>query len=138
MSLSYNSSALPYLCGPINGCTDDEATTWRNRLLEIFPNAIDPMRRDYRGVERECYREVVDLDKQDVRECDVVIVNYVKPSVGTAMEVFYAHSIGKPVIVWCGRIVSLSPWLIYHSTCAVHTIEDVVKAVERCRWSDPR
>ena len=133
-------SLLPYLCGPINGCTDDEAMTWHAAVREFFPNSIDPMVRDYRGVERACYREIVELDKQDVRNCDVVVVNYVKPSVGTAMEVFYAHSIGKPIILWCaeGAEPSLSPWLRYHATCIVLSLEGAVEAIHTCAWKDPR
>lgn len=120
----------PYLCGAINGCTDDEAHNWRNDLLEIFPYAINPMVRDYRDKELTNYREIVDLDKRDVRNCSCVVVNYVKPSVGTSMEVLYAWQLGKPIIVWCAPDVRLSPWLIYHSTCIVHTLEDVAHKVE--------
>lgn len=123
--------AKPYLCGPINGCTDSEANDWRDLLIEHFPSAINPMVRDYRGKEVESYREIVDLDKRDVRECDVVVVNYVKPSVGTSMEVFYAWEIGKPVIVWCAEGTVISPWLRYHSTCIVHSVEDLIAAVQR-------
>jgi len=90
------------------------------------------MVRDYRGKEAEEYREIVDLDKRDVRECDVVLVNYTKPSVGTSMEVFYAWTIGKPVIVWCAPDASISPWLRYHSTCFVHSLEQALEAIERC------
>lgn len=123
---------IPYLCGPINGCTDSEANDWRARLIEAYPLAINPMIRDYRGVEDVAYREIVDLDKRDVRNCDVVLVNYTKPSVGTSMEVFYAWTLGKPVIVWCAVHVSISPWMKYHSTTFVHSLGDAVAAVERC------
>lgn len=122
----------PYLCGPINGCTDTEAKGWRGRVQKVFPYSIDPMVRDYRGQEDTAYREIVDLDKRDVRECDVVVVNYDKPSVGTSMEVFYAHSIGKPVILWCKPDARISPWLRYHSTTIVHSLEELVQAVHRC------
>lgn len=122
----------PYLCGPINGCTDSEAMDWRHDISLHFPESIDPMVRDYRGREHEDYREIVDLDKRDVRNCDVVLVNYVKPSVGTSMEVFYAWTIGKPVIVWCAEDASISPWLRYHSTTFVHTIDDAIAAIGRC------
>lgn len=47
-----------YLAGPINGCTDAEAKNWREELKTHFPNAIDPMKRDYRGVERMAYRKI--------------------------------------------------------------------------------
>ena len=122
----------PYLCGPINGCTDAECVTWRKHVKKTFPRAIDPMRRDYRGRTDECYREIVDLDKQDVRRCDVVLVNYVKPSVGTSMEMFYAWTIGKPVVLWRLQGVSVSPWLLYHSTVSGHNTGQMKEAVKRC------
>jgi nucleoside 2-deoxyribosyltransferase len=119
-----------YLCGPINGCTDAEAMDWRaavNHSLTV--DCIDPMKRDYRGREHADYREIVDLDKRDVRSADVVLVNYVKPSVGTAMEVFYAWTLGKPVILWCAPDANLSPWLRYHSTSIVHSLNQAVAKV---------
>jgi nucleoside 2-deoxyribosyltransferase len=120
-----------YLCGPINGCTDAEATNWRERIKEHFPAAIDPMVRDYRGRETFDYREIVDLDKRDVRNADVVLVNYSKPSVGTSMEVFYAWTLGTPVVVWCEEGTSISPWLRYHATCFVYSLAEVVAKLQR-------
>lgn len=120
-----------YLCGPINGCTDAEANDWRSAIKMIFANTIDPMVRDYRGKEATAYREIVDLDKRDVRQADVILVNYDKPSVGTSMEVFYAWTLGKPIIVWCRFDAVISPWLRYHSTCLVHSMVEVIEAVGR-------
>ena len=122
----------PYLCGPINGCTDDKANTWRDEVLSVYPNSINPMVRDYRGVEHMEYREIVELDKRDIRKCCVVLVNYVKPSVGTSMEVFYAWTLGIPVITWCKPDAPISPWLRYHSTAFVHNFRGACKAIERC------
>lgn len=121
-----------YLCGPINGCTDAEANNWRSAVKAHFANTIDPMVRDYRGKEAHAYREIVDLDKRDVRQADVILVNYDKPSVGTSMEVFYAWTLGKPVIVWCRQDAVISPWLRYHSTCIVHSMAEVIEAIARC------
>lgn len=73
-----------YLCGPINGCTDEECKDWREAAKKRFPETIDPMRRDYRGRETECVNEIVELDKLDVNDCDVMLVNNPKPSVGTS------------------------------------------------------
>lgn len=123
-----------YLCGPINGCTDSEAKDWREALKgsvlaqwrTIF---IDPMKRDYRGREAESYREIVDLDKRDVRNADVVLVNYSKPSVGTSMEMFYAWTIGTPVILWCAPDAIISPWLRYHSTSIVNSLDQAVAKI---------
>lgn len=118
-----------YLCGPINGCTDEECKDWRAEVKSFFTRSIDPMKRDYRGKEAESYREIVDLDKRDVRNADVILVNYSKPSVGTSMEVFYAWTIGKPVIVWCAPDAVISPWLRYHSTAIVHSLNDAIAKI---------
>jgi len=121
---------IVYLCGPINGCTDDEASTWRESFKSAWKfDTLDPMKRDYRGVELDNYREIVELDKIDVRNSDIILVNYTKPSVGTSMEVFYAHSIGKPVVTWWNGEARLSPWLIYHTTSFVTSLEE---ALDKC------
>lgn len=120
-----------YLCGPINGCTDDEANNWRTAVKDFFKDTLDPMVRDYRGKEAVAYREIVDLDKRDVRDSDIILVNYDKPSVGTSMEVFYAWTLGKPIIVWCKPDAVVSPWLRYHSTTFVHSVAEMVFAIKR-------
>lgn len=128
-----DSKATVYLCGPINGCTDEEASNWRDHFKANYTGkCIDPMVRDYRGVEAVAYREIVDLDKRDVRNSDVILVNYVKPSVGTSMEVFYAWTLGKPVIVVCQENTNISPWLKYHSTKIVHSFEDAREWIITC------
>jgi nucleoside 2-deoxyribosyltransferase len=105
-----------YLCGPINGCTDEECKDWREMVKARLPDTLDPMRRDYRGREDECVVEIVEGDKEDIDESDVLLVNYDKPSVGTSMEILYAHQQDKPVIVVCKEGTRISPWLRYHST----------------------
>ncbi len=124
-----------YLCGPINACTDSEAKDWREFIkthhgLTAWAKFIDPMVRDYRGREHEDYREIVDLDKQDVRSCDVILVMYTKPSVGTAMETYMAWTLGIPVIVIDRSGKPISPWMRYHSTAIV---SDEAEAVRKLR-----
>ncbi len=108
-----------YLCGPINGRTDADATNWREAVKAAWPGAcLDPMRRDYRGRELEpgIAAEIVTGDIEDIQACDAVLVFFDKPSVGTAMEIFYAkHSLGKLVVVIDASDKPLSPWLIHHS-----------------------
>lgn len=118
-----------YLCGPINGCTDEECKDWREYVKSKIPNTIDPMRRDYRGKEATAYREIVELDKIDVASCDVLLVNYDKPSVGTSMEVLYAWERGKQVIVVCRKDTNLSPWMRYHAHKIVHSFDEALESL---------
>lgn len=121
-----------YLAGPINGCTDDECQTWRDwfKSQESNFDFTDPMNRDYRGREIDDYREIVDLDKRDIRETDLLIVLYTQPSVGTSMEVFFAWTLGKPVIVINESSKPVSPWLRYHSTALVRTKEMALEKIK--------
>lgn len=119
-----------YLCGPINGCTDSEASDWRNLVAERYSGpTIDPMVRDYRGREAEAYREIVELDKIDVANADIILVNYDKPSVGTSMEVLFAWQLGKRIVVVCRPDAVISPWLRYHSTHLLNSFDDAIDLI---------
>ena len=133
---------IVYLCGPINGCTDEECQDWRKAAKEsLNPHigyvgqktfeTLDPMRRDYRGKEDESVREIVELDKIDVTNSDILLVNYVKPSVGTSMEVLYAWERGKMVITVARADASISPWLRYHSHYIFNTFEEAFEFIKR-------
>ena len=117
-----------YLCGPINGCSDEECNDWRSKVKSLWSGAtLDPMRRDYRGKEQESFREIVELDKIDVAKSDLILVNYDKPSVGTSMEILYEWQIGKPVIVVCKSGAIISPWMRYHSHAITHSFDQAVE-----------
>jgi nucleoside 2-deoxyribosyltransferase len=122
-----------YLCGPINGCTDEECKDWRQAFKAgVLPGdeCIDPMKRDYRGKEAESYREIVELDKRDLRRADVLIANCPKPSVGTSMEIYDAWLRGIPVVTWIPTDAVISPWLRYHSTVIVHSLPEAIAKVQ--------
>lgn len=116
-----------YLCGPINGRTDEDAKGWRESVLAAWPGAcLDPMRRDYRGRELEpgVAAEIVAGDFEDIDACDALLVFFDKPSVGTAMEIFHAkHNLGKPVVVIDASGRPLSPWLVHHADFVAPTVE---------------
>jgi len=120
----------PYLAGAIRGCSDSEAMDWRRDALRIWPQALDPMVRDYRGKEADNYREVVDLDKRDIAASDALLVCYRQPSVGTSMEVLLAWQLGKPIVIWHDGTDSISPWLRYHSTAIVHSWAAAVEKLQ--------
>ena len=106
-----------YLCGPINGCTDEECKDWRAyATTHLQAETVDPMVRDYRDREDTAVAEIVEADKADIDTCGTLLVNYVKPSVGTSMEILYAWERGKRILVVASPDVTISPWLRYHST----------------------
>lgn len=114
-----------YLGGPINNCSDTEAIDWRAYCKETYGayfNFLDPMKRDYRGIQKQSYREIVELDKIEIRNSDIVLANCSLPSAGTSMEIFYAHSLGKIVVSVLDY--ASSPWIRYHSTTVQPSIDD--------------
>ena len=121
-----------YLGGAINGCTDSECNDWRTlaiRLLSKDPSiaVINPMDRDYRGVEDEKYIEIVESDKTDIDNSDILLVSYDKPSVGTSMEILYAyeHNTTMPIYLFT-RATTISPWLRYHVDIIFDSLESAV------------
>jgi nucleoside 2-deoxyribosyltransferase len=112
-----------YLCGPMAGCTDEEAGDWRKaatlHLNGFGITTLDPMDRDYRytayGDDPESVLpQLVEEDKIDIEMSDVVLVNFTKPSTGTAMEIILAWQKQKRVIVVNPNGLQLSPWVHYH------------------------
>ncbi len=117
-----------YLCGPINGRSDDDCRGWREEVKALLPDCLDPMDRDYRGREMEpgVDREIVLNDKADIEQCDVLLVYYDKPSVGTSMEIFFAHTLGKRILLVNKSVSPLSPWLTYHCGLTVRTLSEAI------------
>lgn len=121
-----------YLAGPIYGCTDSEAMDWRSeaRALLIGHECVDPMVRDCRGREEECFEDVVLRDKADIDSCHAMLVMFNRPSVGTAMEVLYAWEHGCSVFVVNRSGASLSPWLRFHSYAIHESLSAAVRAIK--------
>lgn len=119
-----------YLCGPINGCSDSECSDWRELVKTWGFKNLDPMRRDYRGKEQDCVKEIVELDKIDIVNSDIILVNYVKPSVGTSMEILYAFERGKLIIVVSDKNTIIPPWMKYHSQFIVNSFSEAKELIQ--------
>lgn len=122
-----------YLCGPINGRSDDDCKNWREYAKQHLPDTLDPMWRDYRGRELEpgIANEIVAGDELDIKNSDVLLVYYDQPSVGTAMEIRMAyHELHKPVVVVNRSDKPLSPWLVYHSTTIVDSLDEAINFIK--------
>lgn len=97
-------------------CTDAECIDWREYVKTNYKGkCFNPMDRDYRGKEGNFSVEIVEGDKKDIDQCDIILVNYVKPSIGTSMEILYGWERDKQILVVSSQDQrTLSPWLIYH------------------------
>lgn len=112
-----------YLCGGINGLSDSECTNWRDRAKELLKGkTLDPMRRDYRGKEDQCVREIVWRDLWDILRSRRILVNATRPSWGTAMEIVYAWLLRKRIYAFTEG-AKVSPWLRFHCRFVVETVE---------------
>ena len=120
-----------YLSGPIMDEHAGQARAWREtakKLLGKHFTLLDPMRRNFKDREVDSANEIVEFDLQDVRDADIIIVNYSKTSIGTAMEVFYAsHDLGKFVIAFSPfSFKDCSPWMVKHCTKVLPSLEDAI------------
>lgn len=112
-----------YLAGGINGLTDSQCKDWREYAKTRLPDTLDPMRRDYRGIEGDHVQEIVEFDIDDINACDAVLANCSAPSWGTGMEIRFARSRDKLIHVVVPEGKAVSPWLWYHAD-GVHTTLD--------------
>ena len=122
-----------YLSGPIMDEHQGEARKWREAAISMLADhftLLDPMRRNFRDREVDSANEIVEFDLQDVRDADIILVNYSKPSIGTSMEVFYAsQNLGKFVVAFSPHsFKDSSPWMIRFSTKILPSLE------EACRY----
>ncbi len=86
------------------------------------------MRRDFRGRTEGHEREIVEGDLADIDSCDVVLAAFTQPDEGTAMEAWYAHTRGTPVIAYTGDALP-HPWTIFVAASTHEQLEDAVDAL---------
>lgn len=128
--MACSSASFPliiYLAGPINGCSDSEANDWREEIIAAYPQHefLNPMRRDYRGIEDSNVDDIVHGDLEDIRTCDVFLANCPQPSWGTAMEIREAYTQGKDVVIVVPEGLRISPWLRYHANEILTSLKEV-------------
>jgi nucleoside 2-deoxyribosyltransferase len=115
-----------YLAGP------PFAEEYRRRadalLREHGLVAVDPMRRDFRGRTRGHEDEIVRGDLADIDSCDTVLAAFTAPDEGTAMEAWYAHTVGKRVVAYTGGTPA-HPWTVYVADAVCADLVDAVRSV---------
>ena len=115
-----------YLAGP------PYADDYRRRAAALVREAgwepVDPMRRDFRGRTEGNEREIVEGDLADIDACDAVLAAFTEPDEGTAMEAWYAHRSGTPVVAYTGG-APVHPWTAYVASAVAAELEDAVAAL---------
>lgn len=123
-----------YLSGPIMDEHAGVARQWRDsakvQLAEKF-KLLDPMRRKFVDRQVDSANEIVEFDLQDVRDADILLVNYNKPSIGTSMEVFFAaHDLGKFIVAFSPfEYKDCSPWMARYCTKILPDLESAVQYI---------
>jgi nucleoside 2-deoxyribosyltransferase len=115
-----------YLAGP------PFADEYRRRASALLSAAghepVDPMRRDFRGRTAGHEAEIVDGDLADIRASDVVLAAFTAPDEGTAMEAWFARSIGTPVVAYTGGTPP-HPWTVYVAASVHESLEAAVAGI---------
>jgi len=111
-----------YLCGPIMDEQDGLAQEWRTVAQQHLDEQfilLDPMRRNFKDREVDSANEI---------DADILLVNYNKASIGTAMEVFYAaHDLGKFVVAFSPfPFAECNPWMVRFCTKILPSLEDAI------------
>jgi nucleoside 2-deoxyribosyltransferase len=115
-----------YLAGP------PYAEEYRRRAAALLAAAglepVDPMRRDFRGRTEGNEAEIVKGDLADIDSCDAVLACFTAPDEGTAMEAWYAHSRGLPVLAYTGGTPA-HPWTVFVASGVYADLEEAARAL---------
>ena len=116
-----------YLAGP------PYAEEYRRRAARLVKQRgwepVDPMRRDFRGRSEGRERELVEGDLADIDQCDALLANFMHADEGTAMEAWYAHGVGTPVVAYTGGAPP-HPWTVYVAVRVYADLEEAVAALD--------
>lgn len=119
-----------YLAGP--PCADEYRRHATALLRDADLEPVDPMRRDFRGRTEGREAEIVEGDLADIDSCDAVLACFNTPDEGTAMEAWYAHGRGLPVVAYTGGTPA-HPWTVYVSATVFDDLEEAVRALHELR-----
>ena len=102
---------------------------WRETCKQkLKATTIDPTRISYKD---RTAKEIVELDKNDIDSSTHILVYFIRPSVGTSMEVLYSYDRKKPVYLVNPLGQDLSPWLLYHSSKIFTSLDAAIEEINK-------
>ena len=141
-----------YLCGPIGGCTFEEANDWRESLREVLQplecvSPLRPFKFPDRGIILSAYGEpgpgIADYslrfqrDHADVHWCDALLVNFIgakRKSIGSAMEIAWACERRIPIVVAMEPGNVNEDVFLEYFAGAENRVYTLAHAVNKLRW----
>ncbi len=145
MSESRKNKLLIYLSFPITGLTEEETHLLMFKIYlikEKYDNIIfvDTLKNGMpqeRSITNVCH--IVRDGRCLIERADLMIVLYMKPSVGQSMEILLMYQLKKPVIVFLPKTLydkdelhGVSEWLYYHvkSIYKFDNMDDVLSTMD--------
>lgn len=126
-----------YLAGPIQHATPDQRDGWRDRIIRNHSDdfeLLDPREYvpDILEIDYSFDANIIKADLALISRCNVLLAYTPFPSVGTSMEIFYAHRFAeKMVVVWHPSEAGLvSPWITAHASVVVRNLEDAMRYIK--------
>src|SRR3989338_10160368 len=95
-----------FLCGPMRGISREISLGWRKSATKYLSKNFEVTHAMRGREEKETFtdsRAAVIRDINDIKNADIILVNDTIKNcsmIGTSMEVFFAHQLNKPVIVF--------------------------------------
>lgn len=125
---------IVFLSGPMRGVPRSASLAWRELARKMLGDDFVVLHALRGREKKETFpdpRGAVVRDKQDIRRCKIVLVNDTFKDcsmIGTAMEVFLAYSLDKPVIVF-GHAHIDDYWLNAHSHMRVGSLKEACEII---------
>lgn len=129
-----------YLSGSMSGVSYEEQSKWRQQIIDsiefnydcekkaIFFNPVNYY--NFEEVRYRSEREVMEFDLYNLRNSDLVVVNFNDPkSIGTAMELMLAKERNIPVIGFGVNGQNVHPWLLESCTRVCDSLKEMVEHV---------
>lgn len=117
-----------FLSGPMRGISREDALGWRKDAAKLLSSHFEVIHALRGREEKETFadpKSAVIRDLSDIKNSDILLVNdsIDASMIGTAMEIFYAFQLNKPVILF-GNAHEKDYWLNYHSHLRTKTMEE--------------
>lgn len=130
-----------YLSGGMGALSFEEQSKWRRQIMDAIkfgdydyekkPTFFNPVNfYNFEEKYQKTEREVFEFDLYNLRNSDLVIVNFNDPkSIGTAMELMLAKERNIPIIGFGANDREIHPWLLECCTRMCSNLREVVEHV---------